>query len=114
LSGTSVDSTSCSRSARPHATGADSLEAIQERIDRFVAYYTNHVRPHRALARRPPAETFSRCGSRPSPSTAAAPLPRLPGAARSSGGVARRRRPLSSSGGGRPRWQSGSRSHRAR
>jgi transposase InsO family protein len=41
--------------ARP---GADSLAAMQEQIDRFVAYY-NDVRPHRSLARRTPAEAYS-------------------------------------------------------
>jgi hypothetical protein len=35
----------------------DSLEALQERIDRFVAYH-NDVRPHRAIARRAPVEAF--------------------------------------------------------
>jgi transposase InsO family protein len=36
---------------------ADSLETLQAQIDRFVAYY-NDVRPHRAIARRAPAEAF--------------------------------------------------------
>jgi transposase InsO family protein len=36
---------------------AGSLEVLQAQIDRFVAYY-NDVRPHRAIARRAPAEAF--------------------------------------------------------
>lgn len=36
---------------------ADSLQALQGQIDRFVAYY-NGVRPHRAIARKAPAEAF--------------------------------------------------------
>jgi Integrase core domain len=36
----------------------DSLEKLQTQIDRFVAYY-NEVRPHRALARRAPAEVYA-------------------------------------------------------
>jgi hypothetical protein len=34
-----------------------SVEALQARIDRFVAYY-NEVRPHRAIARKAPAEAY--------------------------------------------------------
>jgi len=41
--------------AQPHT---DSLEVLQERIDRFVAYY-NDVRPHRAIARRTPAVAYA-------------------------------------------------------
>jgi transposase InsO family protein len=37
---------------------ADSLETLQAQIDRFVAYY-NGVRPHRAIARRAPADAFT-------------------------------------------------------
>jgi len=37
---------------------ADSLETLQTPVDRFVAYY-NDVRPHRAIARRAPAEAFA-------------------------------------------------------
>jgi transposase InsO family protein len=39
-------------------TQVDSLEELQTQIDRFVAYY-NEVRPHRALARRAPAEVYA-------------------------------------------------------
>jgi Integrase core domain len=37
---------------------ADSPPALQEQVDRFIAYY-NEVRPHRALGRKTPAEAFS-------------------------------------------------------
>ena len=36
----------------------DSLVALQEQIDRFIAYY-NEQRPHRAIARRTPAEAYA-------------------------------------------------------
>jgi transposase InsO family protein len=36
---------------------ACSLPALQDQIDRFIAYY-NDVRPHRAIARRTPAEAY--------------------------------------------------------
>lgn len=37
---------------------AGSLSLLQDQLDLFVAYY-NEVRPHRALARKTPAEAFS-------------------------------------------------------
>jgi transposase InsO family protein len=37
---------------------ADSLQVLQGQLDRFVAYY-NEVRPHRAIARKTPAEAFA-------------------------------------------------------
>jgi transposase InsO family protein len=37
---------------------AATLTALQAQLDRFCDYY-NNVRPHRALARRPPAEAFN-------------------------------------------------------
>ena len=63
-------------SAQP---AADSPPAVQEQVDRFIAYY-NEVRPHRALGRKTPAEP-SRPGSRPSPSATATPSPATTGSA---------------------------------
>lgn len=52
---------------------ASEIGALQDQLDRFVAYY-NTVRPHRAIGRRTPADAF---GARPkaTPSLQSLPVP---------------------------------------